>query len=99
MPPATCHLPANAPLPSSTLPLPSFGMILYELLHRKMVVADLMYLGSAAEAEAFAFKVQGCGLGWPWGTAVCGRTACQLGMQHLVLCKASQPPAQLAQHP
>ena len=40
-------------------------MILYELLHRKMVVADLMYLGSAAEAEAFAFKVQGVG----WGGA------------------------------
>lgn len=32
-------------------------MVLYELLHRKMVVADLMYLGTASDAEAFAYKV------------------------------------------
>ncbi len=62
---ATCHrcqpsLPCTPHcLPPPPLLPPSFGMVLYELLHRKMVVADLMYLGSAAEAEAFAFKVRG----------------------------------------
>ena len=49
--------PRPTPPPPPPPPPPSFGMVLYELLHRKMVVADLMYLGSAAEAEAFAFKV------------------------------------------
>lgn len=40
----------------------SFGMVLYELLHRKMVVAELMYLGSAEDAEAFAYKASH--MGW-----------------------------------
>lgn len=35
----------------------SFGVILFELLHRKLVVAELMYLGDAADAEEHAHKV------------------------------------------
>ncbi|PSC71657.1 60S ribosomal L37a [Micractinium conductrix] len=37
----------------------SFGVILYELLHRRMIVAELMYLGNVEDAEAHAWQVAG----------------------------------------
>ena len=52
--PAHCCARASAFTPPPTC---SFGMVFYELLHRKLVVADLMYLGDARDAEAFAYKV------------------------------------------
>ena len=50
LPPISSH-PRAASLPCS------FGVVLYELVHRKMIVAELMYLGSAEDAEAFAYRV------------------------------------------
>ena len=63
-----CPLPFNAvarcfsPAPSAPCRLHSpcarrFGVILYELLHRKMLLADIMYLGGADDAQAHAHKV------------------------------------------
>lgn len=38
-------------------PCCSFGVVLYELFHRRAIVADIMYLGNAEDAEEHAYKV------------------------------------------
>ncbi len=57
-------LPAHLLDPWSTASLPlfllcvySFGVIMYELLHRTKVLATLMHTGGIEEAEAYAYQV------------------------------------------
>ena len=49
------HLPAC--LPALARYPCSLGIILYELLHRKMIVADLMNLGDPSAAMQHAYNV------------------------------------------
>ena len=55
-PPSLIHAPTLTPTLLAGC-LCSFGVIAYELMHRKMIIADLMSTGSAEEAEGFAYKV------------------------------------------
>ena len=59
--PACLHVCLSTCLPACLPALArspcSLGIILYELLHRKMIVADLMDLGDPAAAMQHAYNV------------------------------------------